>query len=123
MAAALDAGLGAAMVVAAVAILSRHVGIAAFVISNCLLNFSWNFSVAFQYAAANAADPTGHATAVTPAFHTAWAAVGPAIAALLNQPHDYTSVLWLVSLGVVVSQLCIVLAARVASPVRPTEAA
>ncbi len=98
-------GLGTAMVLGAVCVLTGQVTIPMFLLSNCLFNFSWNFSVAYQYALVNATDRTGYAIALTPAFHTAGATAGPAIAALLIRPHDYAGVLWLVGLGVFASFL------------------
>ncbi len=45
--------LGMVMVVAAVLLLLGQPSLVAFVVSCCLFNFSWNFSVAYQYAAVN----------------------------------------------------------------------
>lgn len=113
-------GVGAIMIVVSVGLLAGHVGVMEFVISSCLLNFSWNFSVAYQYAAVNAVDTTGYAVALAPAFHGAGAAVGPAIAALLVAPQQYGSVLWLVAGGSMLSFACFVVASairnRVAGP-------
>jgi len=100
------------MIVGAAALLSGRIGIEAFVLSNCLFNFSWNFSIVYQYSIVNSADPTAHAVALTPAFHTAGAAAGPAIAAVLIRPHDYSSVEWLGVTGVIVSLACFATAVR-----------
>jgi MFS transporter, DHA1 family, inner membrane transport protein len=107
--------LGMAMVVAAVLLLLGHASLVAFVTSCCLFNFSWNFSVAYQYAAVNSVDASGRGVSLAPAFHGAGASIGPAIAALFVAPHLYGSVMWLVSGGAVLSVLCFLLATRIHS--------
>ncbi len=107
-------GTAAAMLVLSVWLLAGKSSLTAFVISGCLFNFSWNFSVAYQYAIVNAADPTARAVALTPAVHTAGGMVGPAIGLLVLRPHDFNGVLWLVGLGVLASQALFTLAERAA---------
>lgn len=97
-------GAASAMLILSVWLLAGRPSLAAFVVSGCLFNFSWNFSVAYQYGIVNAADPTARAVALTPAVHTAGGMAGPAIGLLVLRPHDFTGVLWLVALGVFVSQ-------------------
>ncbi len=104
--------LGMAMVVASVLLLLGHISRVDLVASWCLLNFSWNFSVAFQFAGISSVDSSGRAVALAPAFQSAGASIGPAIAALFVAPHVYGSVMWLVLGGAVLSVLCFILAAR-----------
>lgn len=101
---------GTLMVVAAVWLIQGHMGLIAFIASCCLLNFSWNFSVAYQYAAVNAVDASGRGVALAPAFHGVGASIGPAVAALFVAPHVYGSVGYLTAGGAVLSVLCFVAA-------------
>ncbi len=48
-----------------------------FLSSAVVYNFAWNLSLAYQYAAVNAADRTGSGVAAAPAFHNAGFTVGP----------------------------------------------
>ncbi len=89
--------LGTVMVAASVLVLLGHISRFDLVASWCLLNFSWNFSVAFQFAGISSVDSSGRAVALAPAFQSAGASVGPAIAALFVAPHAYASVMWLVA--------------------------
>jgi predicted MFS family arabinose efflux permease len=107
-------GTAAAMLVLSVWLIAGRSSLMSFIISGCLFNFSWNFSVAYQYAIVNAADPTARAVALTPAVHTAGGMVGPVIGILVLRPHDFTGVLWLVGLGVLASQALFTFAERAA---------
>ncbi len=98
--------IGALVTLAAASMLVGPLPIAKFASSCFLYNFAWNYSLTFQYAAVNATNPSGHAVAMAPAFHTAGAAAGPAIAALLITPTDLAVVFWLVGAGVVASWMC-----------------
>ncbi len=110
--------IGALLIVAAAWLLAGPLTIAEFTLSSALFNFAWNYSLSYQYAAVNATDPSGHSVAVAPAFHTAGAALGPAIAALLVTPSHYTSVIWLVDAGAIVSLVCFLASARLANAAR-----
>jgi MFS transporter, DHA1 family, inner membrane transport protein len=104
--------VGAVMVIVGVAILVGRVSLPAFLSSACVFSFAWNFSLAYQYAVVAASDPTGHAIAVTTAFQGTGGAAGPVLAGALITPHDFSSVLWVVVGGVVLSQIFFVVAAR-----------
>jgi MFS transporter, DHA1 family, inner membrane transport protein len=99
-------GIGALLTLLAAGMLIGTPRIAAFTVSAALYNFAWNYSLAYQYAAVNATDPTGHSVALAPAFHTAGAAAGPAIAALLVTPTDQSIVIWLIYIGTLASLAC-----------------
>ena len=105
--------LGMVMVVTSVLLLLGHISRFDLVASWCLLNFSWNFSVAYQFAGISSVDSSGRAVALAPAFQSAGASVGPAIAALFVTPHVYGSVMWLVVGGAVLSVVCFILAAKI----------
>lgn len=102
---------GTIMVVMAVGLIQGHISLLAFIVSCCLFNFSWNFSVAYQYAAVNAVDASGRGVALAPAFHNVGASIGPAVAALFVTPHTYGSVSALTAGGAMLSVLCFVAAA------------
>ncbi|HWG69703.1 MAG TPA: MFS transporter [Steroidobacteraceae bacterium] len=104
--------LGMLMIAASISLLLGHISLFNLVASWCLLNFSWNFSAAFQFASISSVDSSGRAVALAPAFQSAGASVGPAIAALFVAPHVYGSVMWLVVGGAVLSVMCFILAAR-----------
>lgn len=98
--------IAAFLTVAAVELLIGRFGVTQFTVSCALYNFAWNYSLAYQYAAVNATDSSGHSVALAPAFHTAGAAAGPAIAALLLTPHDIGIVIWLMDIGALASLGC-----------------
>jgi predicted MFS family arabinose efflux permease len=98
--------IGAILTVAAVGLLIGRFGVIEFTVSAALYNFAWNYSLAYQYAAVNATDSSGHSVALAPAFHTAGAAAGPAIAALLLTPQDISIVIWLMDIGALASLGC-----------------
>ena len=81
-----------------------------YVVALALYNFVWNFSLAFQYAAVNAADQTGRSVAAAPAFHAAGGAMGPGIAALFVSSDSYIAVNILAASAVLLSLLLFVLA-------------
>lgn len=105
--------IGAFTTIAAASMLIGPLPVVRFTLSCLLYNFAWNYSLTFQYAAVNDTNPSGHAVAMAPAFHTAGAAAGPAIAALMITPKDLAVVFWLVDAGVVASWTCFLIAARV----------
>jgi predicted MFS family arabinose efflux permease len=107
--------IGTLIIIAAAWLLAGPMSLWQFTVSNVLFNFAWNYSLAYQYAAVNAADASGHGVALAPAFHTTGAAAGPAIAALLIAPGEYASVLWLIDVGVILSMGCF-LASSLAAP-------
>ena len=109
----LPLAIGAALVVAALALLLDE-GLAtnSYILALVLYNFAWNFSLAFQYAAVNAADETGRSVALAPAFHGAGGAVGPAVAALLVTTDGLTAVSLLAGLATLLSLVLFVLATR-----------
>lgn len=102
----LPIAVSAVVTIVAVLLLKGHVGIDAFVGSAVLYNVAWNLSLTYQYSTVNAVDRSGCAIAVAPAFHSAGAAAGPALAALLVSPRDHTSVIWLVCTSVIASLAC-----------------
>lgn len=112
--------VGALLIVGSVWLLLPPLSIGQFVISCGIYNFAWNFSLALNYSAMNAIDSTGHVLPITPAFHSAGAAAGPGIAAVLVGPYGYDCVIWLAAAGAVLSVGCFwasgaVLRARVAT--------
>ena len=114
-------GASALMIVAAIVILAATGHSWPYLASAALYNFAWNLSLSYQYAAVHAADTTGRGIAITPAFHGAGAAAGPAVAALWVSASDYRVVYWLSSVAVVLSLLAF--AASVASRRRAALAA
>ncbi|HEY6925645.1 MAG TPA: MFS transporter, partial [Steroidobacteraceae bacterium] len=100
--------VGALLILGAVWLLLSPLSVAEFAISCAIYNFAWNFSLALNYSAINAIDSTGHVLPLTPAFHSAGAAAGPGIAALLVGPYGYDCVIWLAAGGAVLSVACFV---------------
>ena len=98
--------IGALMIVGSVWMLLPPVSVSQFAISCGIYNFAWNFSLALNYSAINAIDSTGHVLPLTPAFHSAGAAAGPAIAALLVGSYGYDCVIGLAAGGAVLSAGC-----------------
>lgn len=83
-----------------------------YMLAVALYNFCWNFSLAFQYAAVNAADDTGRSVAAAPAFHGAGAAAGPGVAALFVTSSNFGAVNILAGAAVLLSFLMFVLSAK-----------
>jgi MFS transporter, DHA1 family, inner membrane transport protein len=98
--------VGALMIVGSVWLLLPPLSMGQFAISCGIYNLAWNFSLALNYSAINAIDPTGHVLPITPAFHSAGAAAGPAIAALLVGSYGYDCVIWLAAGGAILSVGC-----------------
>jgi predicted MFS family arabinose efflux permease len=96
----------AVLSVAAALLLLGKVGLLAFGLSAILYNIAWNLSLSYQYATVNAVDGTGIGVAAAPAFHSAGAAAGPAITAVLIVPGSHAVVIWLVCASVLVSLGC-----------------
>lgn len=84
-----------------------------FMLAVSVYNFFWNYSLAYQYAVVASVDQSGRCVAVTPAFHAAGAAIGPAIAASHVMPGQYVAVNMLAIAAVIVSMLFFAPAARV----------
>ena len=89
--------------VIAVAMLTRGMSIAIFVIGVAIYNFMWNFSLTYQYAVVAAGDETGRSVAVTPAFHAMGGAIGPAVAALYVSSANFMAVNILAAMGAMIS--------------------
>lgn len=96
----------ALLTVCAALLLLGKVSLPVFVLSAVLYNTAWNLSLTYQYGTVNAVDDTGVGVAAAPAFHSAGAAVGPAVAALLIVPGNHQVVIWLVCAGVLASLGC-----------------
>jgi predicted MFS family arabinose efflux permease len=92
--------------VCAALLLLGKVALLAFGLSAVLYNIAWNLSLTYQYSVVNAVDDTGVGVAAAPAFHSAGAAVGPAVAAVLIGPGHQVIVIWLVCFGVLASLAC-----------------
>lgn len=100
----LPLAFGAALVIAALLLLlGESLGRNGYVLSLVLYNFAWNFSLAFQYAAVNAADESGRSVALAPAFHGAGGAVGPAAAAMVVSAGNFSYVSILAGIATLVS--------------------
>ncbi len=102
--------LGAAGTVLALVLLADGMSSSDYVIALALYNFVWNFSLAFQYAAVNAADESGRSVAAAPAFHAAGGAVGPGVAALFLTGSSFQAVNILAAAAVSLSLLLFVAA-------------
>jgi hypothetical protein len=99
--------------VCAAVLLFGRVELLAFALSAVLYNTAWNLSLSYQYATVNAVDDTGIGVAAAPAFHSAGAAAGPAIAAVLIMPGEHAVVVWLVIASVLASLICFAAAGAV----------
>ncbi|AOS95998.1 putative MFS family transporter protein [Microbulbifer aggregans] len=99
----LPLALGALITVASIVVLVIAMTPTGYLMALALYNFGWNFSLAFQYAAVNAADKSGRGVAVAPAFHGLGAAAGPALAAAFVGNADFRAVYVLSAAGVVAS--------------------
>jgi predicted MFS family arabinose efflux permease len=95
--------LGAVGTVVALILLADGVSQQNYVIALALYNFVWNFSLAFQYAAVNAADDSGRSVAAAPAFHAAGGALGPGMAALFVTADSFIAVNILAAAAVLLS--------------------
>jgi predicted MFS family arabinose efflux permease len=96
-------GLGAAGTVVALVLLNEGMGKGEYLAALAVYNFVWNFSLAFQYAAVNAADASGRSVAAAPAFHGAGGAVGPGVVALFVSAESLIAVNILAAATVIVS--------------------
>jgi len=99
-------------VVLAMVLLLGKLQLAAYVVSAVVYGIAWNVSMTYQYSTVNLVDRSRRGVALAPAFHNAGGAVGPAIAALVVTANDHSGVLWLVSVSVVASLVCFVIALR-----------
>jgi hypothetical protein len=105
-------GAGTLGTIVSVIFLRADMHLAGFIAAVAVYNFFWNYSLTYQYAVVAAADRSGRCVAVTPAFHAAGGAIGPAVAALLLTPGSFLAVNLLAIASVVVSMLLFVPAAR-----------
>ncbi len=99
-------------VVLAVVLLLGKLQLTAYIVSAVIYGIAWNVSMTYQYSTVNLVDRSRRGVALAPAFHNAGGAVGPAIAALFVTASDHNGVLWLVSVSVLVSLVCFLLALR-----------
>jgi len=109
----LPLAIGAALTVAALLLLlDDTLGRMTYIVALALYNFAWNFSLAFQYAAVNAADDSGRSVALAPAFHGGGGAVGPAVAALFVGVGSFSAVSVLAGIATLLSLVLFALALR-----------
>jgi len=99
-------------VVLAVVLLTGKLQLTAYIVSAVIYGIAWNLSMTYQYSTVNIVDRSRRGVALAPAFHNAGGAAGPAIAALVVSQTDHSSVLWLVSVSVLASLVCFVIALR-----------
>ncbi|WP_347136786.1 MFS transporter [Parahaliea mediterranea] len=108
--------IGGVVMLASVALLAFALSGPGYIVALALYNFSWNFCLAFQYAAVNRVDDNGRSVAVAPAFHGFGAAVGPVVAAIFVTRESYLSVHLLAFAGIVGSVLLFALSVRTGVP-------
>ena len=102
--------IGTLLAVASAVLLLEPISLPRLLLSSCLFNFTWNFTIATQYSAITALDGTGRAIAQAPAFHTAGGAAGPALGALVISAHQFANALGLVAVAAMLSLGCFWLA-------------
>jgi predicted MFS family arabinose efflux permease len=100
-------------VVVAMVLLLGKLQLTEYVVSAVVYGIAWNVSMTYQYSTVNLVDRSRRGVALAPAFHNAGGAVGPAIAALVVTAKDHSGVLWLVTVSVLASVVCFVIALRV----------
>jgi predicted MFS family arabinose efflux permease len=110
-----------AIVVAAV-LLTGTLHLTAYVVSGVIYGNAWNLSMTYQYSTINVVDRSRRGVALAPAFHTAGGVAGAAIAALLVSEHDHSSVIWIVSVSVLASVACFMIALRLRARAAADEA-
>lgn len=108
----LPIGVSAVAIVVAMLLLTGTLHLGAYVVSSVIYGNAWNLSMTYQYSMVNAVDRSRRGVALAPALHNAGGAVGPAIAALFVSEHDHGSVIWLVSVSVMASLGCFMIAKR-----------
>lgn len=106
----LPIGASAVAIVAAMLLLTGELHLTAYVVSSAIYGNAWNLSMTYQYSMVNAVDRSRRGVALAPALHNAGGCVGPAIAAFFVSEHDHGSVLWLVSISVLASLACFMMA-------------
>ncbi len=99
-------------VLLAVVLLLGKLQLWAYVVSAVVYGIAWNVSMTYQYSTVNIVDRSRRGVALAPAFHNAGGAAGPAIAALFVTVNDHSGVLWLVSVSVLASLVCFLIALR-----------
>jgi predicted MFS family arabinose efflux permease len=99
-------------VVLAVVLLTGNLQLTAYVVSAVVYGIAWNLSITYQYSTVNIVDRSRRGVALAPAFHNAGGAAGPALAALVVTENDHSGVLWLVSVSVLASLVCFLVALR-----------
>lgn len=102
----------AVAIVLAVVLLTGNLRLTAYVVSAVIYGIAWNVSVTYQYSTVNVVDQSRRGVALAPAFHNAGGAAGPAVAALFVTQTDHSGVLWLVSVSVLASAACFLMALR-----------
>ncbi len=108
----LPIGASAVAIVAAMLLLTGELHLTAYVVSSAIYGNAWNLSMTYQYSMVNAVDRSRRGVALAPALHNAGGCAGPAIAAFFVSAHDHGSVLWLVSVSVLASLACFMMARR-----------
>ena len=108
----LPIGVSAVAIVTAMLLLTGTLHLGAYVVSSVIYGNAWNLSMTYQYSLVNAVDRSRRGVALAPALHNAGGALGPAIAALFVSEHDHGSVIWVVSVSVMASLGCFMIAKR-----------
>jgi predicted MFS family arabinose efflux permease len=99
-------------IVLAVVLLTGNLRLTAYVVSAVVYGIAWNLSMTYQYSAVNIVDRSRRGVALAPAFHNAGGAAGPALAAFVVTENDHSGVLWIVSVSVLASLICFLIALR-----------
>ena len=110
-------------IVVAVVMLTGALHLTAYVVSAVIYGNAWNLSMTYQYSTVNVVDRSRRGVALAPAFHNAGGAAGPAIAALFVSEHDHSSVIWLVTVSVLTSLACFMIALRLHAKAKAAQAA
>ncbi len=80
---AVPLSVAAMLTLVSLLLMTETATLAIFVVGLALYNFSWNYSLAYQYDVVSSVDGSGRLVAATPAFHGVGAAIGPALVASL----------------------------------------
>lgn len=108
----LPIGASALAIIVSMLLLTGALHLTQYILSAVIYENAWNVSVTYQYSTVNAVDASRRGVALAPGFHNAGGTAGPAIAALFVSEHNHASVIWLVSLSVLASLACFVIAER-----------
>jgi predicted MFS family arabinose efflux permease len=104
--------VSALAVVLAALLLTGELHVTGFVVANVIYGIAWNLSMTYQYSVVNRVDGSRRGVSLSPAFHSAGGAAGPAMAALFVTETDHAGVLWVVGVSVVASLACFQIALR-----------